>query len=453
MAEGKPFVEDTVLASQYGLFDLLRRLRDDQLSIWPPEIFSRNMTSRRLFLTRSFFVNKPEYIEHVLLTNQQNYTKSELARRIVGPILGNGLILSEGDFWRRQRRIVAPAFHHKRIADFADVMAARAEMMLADWQSRQGSFDVCHDMMALTLEIINATMFSTDVSGSTAAVRRLSDVVVRQVFPNLLDLFGMPDWIPRFRNRELVAAMAEFEALLKNILAPRRADGADRGDLLSMLLAARDPETGEGMSEKQLRDEVVTIFGAGHETTGSALGWVWYMLARHPEIEAKLHDEVDRVLGGRRPSFSDLAELKYCRMLFDETLRLYPPVHATSRSAIAEDRIGGVRVPAGAMISISPYVTHRNPHLWPDPERFDPERFTPEAVAARHRFAYLPFGGGPRICIGMSFATIEAQIIIASVAQRYRLRLTPDHKVRPIGLLTLRAKDGIQVTLEKRLNI
>src|SRR5262249_48549491 len=204
------------------------------------------------------------------------------------------------------------------------------------------------------------------------------------------------------------------------------------------------------MSAKQVRDEILTIFLAGHETTANALTWTWYLLARHPEAEARLHEEVDRVLGGRLPTAAGLAEFKWTRMVIEEAVRLYPPAHTISRTAIGEDRIGGVRVPRGALITMSPYLTHRNPKLWPEPPRFDPQPLAPQAAARRHRFAYLPFGGGPRICIGSSFAMAEAQVIVAAVAQRYRIRLAPGHTVEPIGLITLRPKNGIWVTLEPR---
>jgi cytochrome P450 len=292
-------------------------------------------------------------------------------------------------------------------------------------------------------------MFSRDVSGDVEAVRHLMDIVVTLRL-GLLDLLGFPEWLPRRQPKAYRRAILEFEALVSRFLAERQADRVDRGDLLSMLLKARDPETGERMSDKQLRDEILTVFLAGHETTANALSWCWYLLAQHPEAEARLHDELDRVLGGRMPNFADLAELNWTRMVIEEAMRLYPPVHTTARTAIREDRMGGVRVPPGALVTISPYVTHRNPNLWPEPERFDPERFRPSAVAQRHRFAYLPFGGGPRICIGNSFALAEAQVIVAAIAQRYRVRLAPGHTVKPIGLLTLRPKEGIWVTLELR---
>ena len=428
-------VEDTYFPPQFGLIEYIRRLRTDQLAIFVPEVFHRNLIHSRTLFLHSFLVNKPEYIEHVLLKNHQNYVKSAAARNILGPILGNGLLLSEGAFWRRQRGIAAPAFHHKRIEGFVDTMRAETEAMLANWAGRQEPFDVAADMMALTLTIIARTMFAMDVSHEVEPVRRLMDEVIRQPL-SLLDLFGLPQWLPRGHSKAFRAAVTAFDALVARLVAERRAQGVDHGDLLSMLLAARDPETGEGMSERQLRDEILTIFLAGHETTANALSWCWSLLAQHPEVEAKLHAELDQVLGGRAPRFTDLARLKYTRMVFEEALRLYPPVHGVSRTAIGEDRLGGVRIPPGAVLLISLYVTHRNPTLWPDPDRFDPERFTPEAVAARHRFSYLPFGGGPRICIGNGFALAEAQVILATIAQRHRLRLAPGHEVKPIGLVT-----------------
>jgi cytochrome P450 len=443
------FVEDTYLAPRFGLIEFLRRVREDQLSTLAPEVFDRSMIYNRLLFLHNFLLNKPEYIEHVLLTNQENYSKSHILRRLLGPVLGDGLLISEGEFWRRQRRIAAPAFHNKRIAAFVDTFGSCTQGMLARWRTITGPFDVAAEMMGLTLDIVARTMFSTDVSGEVDVVRRLMDVVVA-VRPSVLDLLGFPEWLPRRQVAAYRRAVAAFEALVSRLLAARRADGVDRGDLLSMLLAARDPETGTRMSDKQLRDEILTIFLAGHETVANALSWTWYLLAQHPQAEARLHDELDRVLGGRMPTYADLPELKWTRMVIEEAMRLYPPAHTIARTALGEDRIGGVRVPAGAFMTISIYVMHRNPNLWPDPGRFDPARFAPEEVAGRHRFAYLPFGGGPRVCIGNSFAIAEAQVIVAAIAQAYRLRLAPGRPVQPIGLVTLRPRNGIWVTLEPR---
>jgi len=442
-------VEDTHFPPRFGLIELIRRMRSDQLSVLPPDIFGRNLLHSRFLFLHSFLVNKPEYIEHVLLTNQANYPKSHFVRRMLAPLLGEGLLLGEGEVWRRRRRIAAPAFHARRIGGLVATMASCTEAMLARWATMPQPFDVGGEMTALTLDVLARTMFSADVSHDVAAVRRLMDVVVGLRI-SLLDLFGFPQWLPRFQPKAFRRAIAEFDALVARLIAERRAGAVERDDLLGLLLAAHDADTGERLNDRQLREEALTIFIAGHETTAIALSWVWYLLARHPEAEARLHEEVDRVLGGRAPGHADLARLEWTRMVIDEALRLYPPVHAVSRNATCEDRIGGVRIPRGSNISISMYMTHRNPNLWEDPERFDPERFAPAAVAQRHRFAYLPFGGGPRICIGNGFAIAEMQVIVAMVAQRYRLRLAPGHVVEPIGLVTLRPKNGVQVMLEPR---
>ena len=443
-------VEDTFFARRFGPLELVRRARTNQLSLFAPELFGRNLLYSKLLFLDSFLVNHPDYIERVLLTNQQNYQKSHFVRRLLGPVLGQGLFTAEGELWRRQRRIAAPAFQHRRIEGFVDIMADAAEALVERWRGKRGVFDLSAEMMGLTLEIIARTLFSTDVSGQIERVRELMDVLIYDLRPSPLDLFGFPDWLPRPLPRSVRAAVAEFDALVAAIIAPRRRDGRDRGDLLSMLMLAKDPETGEGMSDRQLRDEVITFFLAGHETTANALGFAWWLLAQNPDAEARLQAEADRVLGGRRAAFADLAHLAYAKMAFEEVLRLYPPAHTISRRAVAEDVIGGVRIPPGALVTISAYVTHRNPTLWPEPERFDPERFSHEAAAGRHRFAYLPFGGGPRICIGMPFALAEAQVILATLARAFRIRPLPGHDIEPVGMITLRAKGGIPVTLEAR---
>ena len=259
---------------------------------------------------------------------------------------------------------------------------------------------------------------------------------------------------PGPRSSEFTAAMALIDTTIYEILQQRRtatqATGAEVGDLLGMLLAARDEETGESMSDRQLRDEVVTIFAAGHETTAVAMSWTWYMLSQNPQCEALLHEELDRVLAGRAPCFADLEQLPYTRMVFEEAIRLYPPAFSLIRVAAADDSIGPHHIPKGAMVTLSPWVTHRNPQLWPDPERFYPGRFLPEAVRQRHKFAYFPFGGGPRVCIGNSFALMEGRLILAALAQRYRLRLAPGHPVEPQGRITLRPRHGMRMTIEAR---
>ena len=444
------FVEDTYLKREYGLRKFLYHARHNQLMLYPPALRERNLLSARFLFLTSFLVLKPDYIEQVLLTNQQNYPKSRFVRNLLVPLVGEGLLTSEGAFWRRQRQIAAPAFQHRKIAEFGPIMAGAAAALAERWRQRSGPFDLCPDMMGLTLEIIARAMFSADFRDKAEIVRRLMDVAAYEIKVSPIDLFGLPEWLPRFWPKSVRDAVRQFNEMVAAIIAARRADGVDRGDLLSMLMNARDPDSGQAMSDKQLRDEMITILTAGHETTANGLSFCWWLLARHPECQARLQREVDRVLQGRPPSFADLPSLPYCRMVFEETLRLYPPAHTISRRALRDDKIGGVRVPAGANITISPFATHRNPHLWPDPDRFDPERFHPDQAAKRHRFAFLPFGGGPRICIGMHFAIAEAQIIIATLAQSFSVKTLPGHVVEPVATLTLRAKNGIQVVVEPR---
>jgi cytochrome P450 len=445
-----PVVEDTRIDSPFGLFEFIRRVRQDQLSILIPQMYDRRLLSGRILGLRWFIANWPDYIEHVLLTNSQNYVKGHFSDALLRPIVGEGLLTSEGDAWRRRRRIAAPAFHHRSVASFVDTMAECTESMLARWRGRAEPFDIASEMTGLTLDIITRTMFSADVSDEIARVKQLMQIVMRSDRPSAADLMGVPRWIPRPGSRPLKQAMTELDQIVRRIITSRRQDGGDRHDLVSLLLAARDEETGDGLSDRQLRDEIMTIFLAGHETTANTLAFTWYLLATHPEIDATLQQELERVLGGRPPVYADIPQLRYARMVLEETLRLYPPAYAIGRAATGPDVIGGVKVPKGAVITIYTYVTHRNPDLWRDPERFDPERFAPDRAAARHRFAYLPFGGGPRICIGQGFAMTEALIILASVAQRYRFSLAPGHTVQPIGLLTLRPKDGVWVTAAPR---
>ncbi|HEY1721002.1 MAG TPA: cytochrome P450 [Magnetospirillaceae bacterium] len=442
-------VSTITIPPQMGPIEFMRRLRRDQLSVLSPEVYSRPLIYNRFLFLRSYFVNKPEYIEHILVTNAANYVKSHIMRRLLEPLVGKGLLTSEGDFWRRQRRIAAPAFHHKRIAGFVATMATSSAAWADTWPEGR-AFDLSEALMGVTLEIIAKTMFSANVSGVVQDVRRLLGTVMEYAKPGVLDMFGFPEIMPRRVPKAYRDAVAELDALIEGFVAPRRADEQDRGDLLSMLLAARDPETGEGMTPTQLRDEVMTIFLAGHETTSNALTWTWYLLAQHPDVAARLEAEVDQALQGRVPAYEDLAKLPYARMVVEEAIRLYPPAHSISRTALHDDILGRTRIPAGSMITISPHTTHRNPTLWPDPERFDPERFAPGNGADRHRFAYLPFGGGPRICIGNSFAITEALTILAATAQRWRIALVPERPVEPVGLITLRPASGLWVTAKRR---
>ncbi len=441
-----------IARSKRGLIQTIRLLRRNQIAIYGPQSFTRDLVVWRMGRLHSVFINRPEWIEHVLLGNHRNYTKSRFTRQILEPALGRGLLTSEGDFWRRQRRIAAPAFHHKRIVAFAEVMAEEARVSAAEWAAATGPRDVAADMMALTLRVIARTMFSTavDDARTIGVVARAMDTMLRLGDPSLLDLLGLPEWLPRFRPRAQIRAIADLDRVIAGILAERRRRDDPGEDLLGMLLSARDEETGEGMTDGQLRDEVMTMFLAGHETTANALAWTWYLLDRHPDVEARLHAELDRVLGNRDPGFADLADLPYTRRVFEESMRLYPPAHTISREAVGPDKLGDTEVPPGAVVNMAPWVTHRNPKLWPDPERFDPDRFLPEAVKARPRFAYLPFGGGPRICIGASFAMTEGILVLATLARRFRPRHVGGSVVEPVGQITLRPGGGLTMQIERR---
>jgi cytochrome P450 len=335
---------------------------------------------------------------------------------------------------------------------YAPVMTEAAAALLARWD-RLGDgapLDIAAEMMRLTLQIIARTMFSTDADGIAPIVEEAVGRYQREVRPSLVDLLNLPDWWPRPGTRRWSHIFDRLDAVIDRLVRRETPAGSETKDLLARLLQARDAETGRPMDPQELRDQVVTIFMAGHETTAQALTWTWYLLSQHPVEEAKFHAELEQVLGGRVPRFEDVAQLRYTRMVLEESMRLYPPAHTMSREALAQDEIEGHRVAKGSVVSIVPWVIHRHRLLWDRPDVFDPERFAPHRAAQRPRFAYIPFGGGPRICIGASFAMTEALIILAMLGQRYRLSLAPDAAVEPVGLITLRPRHGLPMRLERR---
>jgi cytochrome P450 len=435
-----------------SVLGLAWRIHWNSLAAWTEEAYREEFLTRHLLFRRVFVANSPEAARHVLLDRAENYVKSRIARQLLKP-LGQGLLTSEGALWRRQRRTLAPAFHPKRLEAFTAAMVQAAADMLAGWDALPAGsvVDAAEAMAGLTLDIITRTMFSSDIRERAAEVRA-SLVHYQRVGgrPSLADLLGLPGWVPRVSARRVRAATAALDDIIFGIIERRRREAGPADDLLGLLLATHDEESGEGMSDAQLRDEIATIFTAGHETTANALTWTWYLLALHPQVEARLLAELAAVLGGRLAADADIPRLRYTRMVLEESLRLYPPAHTLSREAIEDDEILGHRIPAGSAVLISPWLLHRHEMLWERPEIFDPERFTPERASARPRYAYLPFGGGPRICIGAGFAMQEATIILATVAQHYRLRLVPGQRVEPLGLITLRPKGGLLMALERR---
>lgn len=439
---------------QLPLWQFLRILRDSSIATYRADAYTADILERRLFWRRTFFVNEPGAIKHILLDNVANYSKTEITRRLLEPGLGRGLLTSEGETWRRHRRIMAPSFDHRSIVAYAPLMTEIAAGLAEQWDALPAGaeIDVAAAMMHATLHIISRTMFSSDSDDIVDVVERGVGRYQSEIRPGLIDLLELPQWLSRLTSWQRPERIfSEFDKVIDRLLAERGGGGeAQPKDLLARLLAARDEETGRGMTTEEIRNQVITIFMAGHETTALALTWTWYLLSQHPAAEAKLHDELAAVLGGRMPRHEDLAKLPYTRMVIEESMRLYPPAHTLSRAAIGDDEVLGRRIPAGAQILIVPWLLHRNPKLWDRPGVFEPERFAPERAAARHRFAYIPFGAGPRICIGAAFAMAEAMLLLATIAQRYRLHLKPGFPVEPQGLITLRARYGMRMILERR---
>jgi cytochrome P450 len=432
----------------------LRAMRDNALSAYGPKDFNADIIAERILWRRMFIINEPNAIRYVVLDNAANYTKSEVGRRLLEPGLGRGLLTSEGETWRRHRRIMAPAFDPRSVSGYAPIMTSVTEDLLEKWDAlaEPRELDVAAAMMQLTLHIISQAMFSSDSNEIVNVIESGVNKYQTIVRPSLLDLLHFPLWLARLLAPQPTDGIFdEFDRKVDRLLTERgREPNAEPKDLLARLIAARDSETGGGMTPKEVRDQVVTIFMAGHETTSLALSWTWYLLSQHPAVEAKLHAELAAVLGGRTPANDDVPNLRYTRMVVEESMRLFPPAHTFGRQPIADDEILGHRIPAGAEVLILPWLVHRKPSLWEDPERFDPERFAPERAAARPRFAYIPFGAGARICIGAAFAMTEAVLILATIAQRYRLHLVPGHLVEPQGLITLRPRYGLRMTLQRR---
>lgn len=395
-------------------------------------------------------VAHPEAAEHVLARNHKNYRKG-IVNAQFRVLDGNGLVTSEGEFWVRQRRLAQPAFHRQRLVGLGRIMTDAAEGLVGRWRGRARArepFDAEPDMMHLTLEIAGKALFSYNLR-ETAEISQAVDVARDHITWRMYHPFA-PEWLPTPGNYRFRQARARLDRLVYGIISERRRSATDRGDLLSMLLQAQDEESGERMSDLQLRDEVMTMLMAGHESTAVSMAWVWHLLARHPEVQERLHAELDAVPGCHTVTPDDLHRLPYLRAVVDETLRLYPTAWALSRQAIGEDELLGRRLPAGGYVTLVLYFLHRHPEFWENPEQFDPDRFMPERAASRPKFAYLPFGGGPRGCIGLHFALMEAQLVLATVAQRFRIEAAPGAREELEPLLSLRNRNGVRILLRER---
>lgn len=403
----------------------------------------------RFLYVPALFLYHPDEVEYVLVTNAKNFIKSmSLRSNFFQRLVGNGLLTSQGEEWKRARRLSQPAFHRERVASYGQVMVDYAKRLTANWQEGEHR-DIHVDMMRLTLEIVVQCLFSADVSTEVDEVGATLKELVKP-FASQATL----GWI--LNNRLPTPAHLRFHGLAKKIdrvvyriISEHRANGADKGDLLSMLLAARD-EDGSQMNDRQLRDEVMTLFLAGHETTALTLAWSWYLLGTHPEAEQKFHAELDEVLGDRPPNAADLPRLKFTEQIAKESMRLYPPAYGLGREAINDCEIGGYRVPAGTQVFLFQWATQRDQRFYDEPNEFHPERWTEDFIARLPKYAYFPFGGGPRVCIGASFAMMEIILCLATIGQKFRLEIGRDHPVSIYPAMSLRPKDGIKVVVKSR---
>lgn len=443
-----------------GLLAFLLALRRNPLTTWTERHFREKVTSGEGILGRVMVVNDPAIIRHVLVDNAANYRKDDLQLRVLAPGLGRGLLTADGEEWRLQRRTIAPLFTPRTVQGFFPAMRESAERLVRRWQRRPDGriVDVSLEMTRVTLDVLEQTVFTTGISHNPDALGR----AITRYFEGLgridpVDIFGLPAWVPRIGHLRARPAIRYFEEMVQNLIAARKAllasgQPAPR-DLLTLLLEASDPETGKGLSDLDVNANIVTFIGAGHETTANALSWSIYLISQDEHARARIEAEVDDVLGADAIEPAHLDRLVCTRAVLEEAMRLYPPVPFLSRAAIANDKAGDFDIAAGTLVTIAPYVLHRHETLWAEPDVFRPERFLPEARATIDRFAYLPFGAGPRVCIGATFALQEAMIVLASIVRSVGLDLAEGHVVEPLHRITLRPRHGLRMSLSHRASL
>ncbi|TGK06989.1 cytochrome P450 [Leptospira semungkisensis] len=388
-------------------------------------------------------ISQPEDVRRVLQENSQNYHKGIFYREL-GRILGKGLLNSEGEFWKKQRKLIQPSFHRQRISEFVEIMAEETNKTLLNWKG-QSNLEISKEMMRLTFAIVGKTLFRTEVESYASRIEASLKVALEITTKRITRLFPMPFSWPTPENRKLRKALKDMHSVVEELIAERKKNPSN--DLISMLLEVKDEETGETMSETQVRDEAITLLLAGHETTANALSWAFYLLSQHPDVWEKVRNEAVNVLGDRTPGLEDIQKLAFTRKVVDETLRMYPPAWVIERTAMGDDVVGGYDLPRGTNVSICIFNIHRDPEFWEKPNEFDPDRFDEDRSADRPKYAYIPFGGGPRICIGNIFALTEATLVIALIAKAYKFELVPKHPVVMEPLVTLRPKHGIRFNI------
>ena len=442
-----------------SVWQVFKAARDNTLTIFPKRAYRELVLGRTMPGRVVLIVSDPDGIGHVLVRNADNYVKGSPQLKLLKPATGEGLLTAGGSQWRRQRRIAAPVFRHSRLLEFAEDIAAETDRLSVEWdrvfhddggEVRPPRIDASAEMMSLTLRIICRTMFSADETHEAKRMGEALDLYFETAGrPNLHVFFQLPDWIPNPAAWRARPAVAYLQDLVRDLVRVRRRTSEKGNDLLGLLIGAQDEETGKSLSDQEIEDNLITFILAGHETTANALTWAFYLLSVYPDIADRVADEARRVFATKSPQEA-VSSLIYTRMVVEEAMRLYPPVPMIERVALEADEIAGYPVDRGTVIFLPPWVIHRHEKLWYRPTHFDPERFHPDYATARHRHQFLPFGAGPRICIGMGFAMNEAVLILAKLVQRFRLTVDPAHFVEPVGRITLRPRGGLPVYLERR---
>ncbi len=432
----------------------LKRISDDSFQLFVETVQQYGPVVRIPFRPgRALFLcSSPDAAKHVLQDNHRNYKKS-LSYRFVEPVVGKGLLTSEGDLWLRQRRLVAPMFHRDRVRSYEETMIETTRQLLDDWDRRDPdeAFDISADMSQVTLSVAGKLLFNRDIGRESDWIGESMLLLFRDINQRLSSpLTTLPRKIPTPQNRRVAEAIEQLEDLVYGLIEERRGSEEDYDDLLSTFMLAEDADDGQRMSDEQVRDEVMTFILAGHETTSNHLTWTLYLLSKHPSIRRRLEEAVDDAISGEMPTLQEVRDIDFLDQVIDESLRLYPPAWAVEREPIEDDEIEGFHIPAGSIVGIGPYFVHHNPEVWDNPEGFDPDRFGPDADIPDHRYAHFPFGGGPRMCVGADFAIMEAKLILAAIVHRFRLDLEPGHPVVPEGTVTLYPKQGIEMTLHQR---
>lgn len=396
-----------------------------------------------------YICNSPEAAQHVLQKNQKNYKKA-FSYDFLKPVIGEGLLTSDGDTWLRQRRLVAPLFHRKQIEGYGITMGATTEELLDEWEGfQEGSFiDLSAFMSQVTLSIAGKLLFGRDIGREARWIGDAMVLLFRDVNQRILNIFSLPRGIPTPYNRRIQKALDDLEGMVYGLIKERRGKEEDHDDLLSLFMLARDEDTGKGMTDKEIRDELLTFVIAGHDTTSNLLTWAMYLLSKNPALRRELEEETDRKVSGRVPTLDELKELKFTEAVLNETLRIYPPAWTVEREPIEDDVIAGFEVKAGNVVTVGPYFIHHNRQVWENPEGFDPSRFL--GAEKRHRYAHFPFGGGPRKCVGADFAMLEAKLLLAAMVKNFRLDLQAASFVEPEGTVTLYPRKGMPMALSRR---